>query len=205
MPDPLHAQAPAKINLVLEVLGRRPDGYHEIDTILQTLDLADQVTLGFGLETGVVTSGPYAAGTPTDESNLAWRAAAELAQRSGESTDGLQIRLEKHIPPAGGLGGGASDAAATLRLLQQHWPGVTDDMVGQAANAIGSDEAFFLRGHTARARGRGEQITILPALHRHGVVLFSPYGSIERKTPRMFAALDGLPFDDGGVAAAFAA
>lgn len=205
MPDTLTARAPAKINLVLEILGRRPDGYHEIDTVLQTLELADQVTLQFGNEAGVITSGPYANGTPTDETNLAWRAAVELAQRCGESIDGLQIRLDKQIPPAGGLGGGASDAAGTLRLLQQRWSTATNEMVQDAADAIGSDEAFFLRGHTARARGRGEQITTLPALHRHGVVLFIPPASIERKTPRMFAALDALPFDDGGVAAAFAA
>jgi 4-diphosphocytidyl-2-C-methyl-D-erythritol kinase len=205
VPGELSAPAPAKVNLVLEVLGRRPDGYHEIDTILQTLDLADRVTLRFGGEAGLTVSGPHAAGTPADESNLAWRAATQLAARCGASTDGLHIHLDKQIPAAGGLGGGASDAATTLRLLQQAWPDATDGMVRESAEVIGSDEAFFLLGHTARARGRGERITQLPDLHRHGVVLFIPPDTIAHKTPRMFAALDALPFDDGGVAAAFAA
>lgn len=197
--------APAKVNLVLEVLGRRPDGYHEIDTILQTLDLADGVQLAFDKEPGVSTVGPFAAGTPTDESNLAWRAAVELASRCGGATERLHIHLDKRIPAAGGLGGGASDAVTALRLLQQHWPGASDEMVSDVANSIGSDEAFFLMGGTGRARGRGERLTRLPPFRRHGVVLFVPRETIEQKTARMFAALDALPFDVGTVAGAFAA
>ncbi len=201
----LHGSAHAKVNLVLEVLGRRADGYHEIDTILQTLDLADEVHLIFDAEPGVSTAGPFANGTPTDESNLAWRAATELARRCSESVDGLHIHLEKRIPAAGGLGGGASDAATTLRLLQQHWSTARDEMVFEAATSVGSDEAFFLAGGTARARGRGERISRLPPFRRHGIVLFVPEATIEHKTARMFAAVDALPFDTGTVAGAFAA
>lgn len=195
--------APAKINLVLEVTGRRPDGYHEIDTILQTLALADQVTLQRG-DVPVVVTGPFAEGTPGDRTNLAWRAAAALGDRAGCDIAGLQIALDKRIPAAGGLGGGASDAATVLRLLQLEWPGVTDAQLLDAAAAVGSDEPFFVHGGTARATGRGELVTPLAPLTEHGVVLFIPPETIERKTARMFAALDELPFDDGAVSGAFA-
>lgn len=202
MPETCQGIAPAKVNLVLEVLGRRPDGYHEIDTILQTIALSDEVTVTFGRD-GIDVSGPYAEGTPTDERNLALRAGRLLAERLGR-TEPFAIALEKRIPPAGGLGGGASDAATVLRLLQRHWPEATDELLFEVAAQVGSDEAFFLAGGTARARGRGERVERLPSLPRHGVVLFVPPDTIEQKTARMFAALGRLPFDDGAVAASFA-
>lgn len=204
MPDPLRALAPAKINLTLEVLAKRDDGYHEIDTVLQALSLADEVTIDFDAEApGVRVSGPYAGDTPTDESNLAWRAAAALASRLGASLERLAISLVKRIPPAGGLGGGASDAAATLRLLQRAWPAATDEDLHEAAASVGSDVTFLLYGGTARAQGRGERVTPLPTLPRHGVVLFVPPGTLEKKTPTLYAALGGHSFDDGRVTAAF--
>jgi len=195
--DDYHALAPAKLNLVLEVLGPRPDGYHEIDTVFQEIALADRVTVSFGRADGVTVSGPYAAGTPCDATNLAWRAAERLAARAGTTTAGLSIHLHKEIPPAGGLGGGASDAAAVLKLLAAAWPGVTPEMVRSVAEEIGSDEVFFLVGGTARGRGRGEVVTPLPSLPLHDVVLFIPAATIERKTAQMFAALDALPFEPG--------
>ena len=203
MADRLTGKAPAKLNLVLEVTARRDDGYHEIDTILQTLELADDVDVTLDAERGIVVDGPYATGTPTDDSNLVWKAATELARICGKSSEGLGIRLTKRIPAAGGLGGGASDAATVLRLLQRPW-GATEAQLLDVANSIGSDEAFFLLGGTARAQGRGERVTPLPALRRHGVVLFIPPTTIERKTARMFSALDRLPMDAGGVAETFA-
>lgn len=204
-PDRIEGAAPAKVNLVLEVIGRRADGYHELRSVLQTLDLADRVTLTRGAATGVSVSGPFAEGTPADASNLAWRAAAALAGSIGESLSGLGIALDKRIPPAGGLGGGASDAATTLRLLQGWWPGATDGLLLAAANAVGSDEAFFLCGGTALATGRGEHVVPLQTLPPHGVVLFVPPIQVERKTARVFAALAPSGFDDGALAAAFAA
>jgi 4-diphosphocytidyl-2-C-methyl-D-erythritol kinase len=204
MPEPLTGLAPAKVNLVLEVTDRRPDGYHEVDTILQTLELADRVTLEQGARPGVRVEGPFAAGTPVDATNLASRAAEALAARLGRDASRLSIGLEKNIPPAGGLGGGASDAATTLRLLQHRWAEATESDLLAVANKVGSDEAFFLVAGTARARGRGECVTRLPALPRHGVVLFIPRATLERKTARLFAALDALPFDAGGVAETFA-
>lgn len=197
-------RAPAKLNLVLEVTGKREDGYHDIETVVQTLELADDVAVFLGGGREVRVLGPFAAGTPADETNLAWRAAEELGRRSGRTTEGLGIRLEKRIPASAGLGGGASDAATVLRLLQQTW-GATDAAVQAAATLVGSDEAFFLVGGTARATGRGEHVTALPPLPRHGVVLFVPRDTIERKTARMFAELDRHPFDSGSVTAAFVA
>ena len=202
MPDVRRGLAPAKVNLVLEVTGRREDGYHEIDTVLQTLALADEVTLGHG-DDAVVVTGPFAAGTPADRTNLAWRAAAALAERTGRDLAGLQITLNKRIPPAGGLGGGASDAATVLRLLENEWAVAETEVLG-AAVSVGSDEPFFVFGGTARATGRGEVVRPLAPLVEHGVVLFIPAETIDRKTARMFAALDGLPFDDGAVSSAFA-
>lgn len=205
MPENVAAQAPAKVNLVLEVLGKREDGYHEIDTVLQTLALADRVILRFDSGfTRIDVMGPCADGTPADETNLAIRAARELAKLTGRDFGHLHWTIDKRTPPAGGLGGGASDAATALRLLQRAWPDIRDSQLLAAANAIGSDEAFFLLGGTARATGRGEHVTPLPALPEHGVVLFVPPATLERKTARLFAALDVMPFDDGSVARAFA-
>ncbi|MGE0598051.1 MAG: 4-(cytidine 5'-diphospho)-2-C-methyl-D-erythritol kinase [Dehalococcoidia bacterium] len=197
------ALAHAKVNLTLEVLGTRPDGYHEIDTVLQEIALADLVTVEPSSGWSVSVTGPQAEGTPCDESNLALRAAMRLAERVGGSP--VRVHLEKHIPAAGGLGGGAADAATVLRLLAEVWPGVNAADLSAVAKAIGSDEAFFLVGGTARARGRGESVTSLPPIPTHGVVVFVPGRSIEKKTPRMFAALDRHRFDSGSVSAAFAA
>ncbi len=202
VPEVLRTLAHAKVNLTLEVLGIRPDGYHEIDTVLQEIELADVVTVQPADNWSISVSGPMAAGTPTDDSNLALRAAKLLAQR----VDGMpvHIHLEKHIPAAGGLGGGASDAAAVLRLLKGLWA-ASDADLSAVANEVGSDEAFFLVGGTSRAQGRGEQVTALAPIPTHGVVVFVPGQTIEKKTPRMFAALDRHPFDNGSVTESFAA
>lgn len=205
MPEMLHGKAPAKVNLVLEVLGRRDDGFHDIDTIFQELELADDVEIQLGGDSRIAVDGPFAAGTPVDATNLAWRAAELLAVRVGESTTGVRIHITKHIPPAGGLGGGASDAATVLRLLAQAWPRATVPMLLAVAAEVGSDEVFFLTGGTVRGTGRGENIEPLAPLPQHDVVLFVPPFTIERKTARMFAALGAHAFDEGGVAAAFCA
>src|SRR5690606_4151058 len=136
--DELSAPAPAKVNLTLEILGKRDDGYHELRTVLQTLELADLVTIRSGGAPGVVVEGPFAEGVPADETNLAWQAARELGRRTEHETDQLRITLTKRIPPAGGLGGGASDAATTLRLLQRLWAVADDGVVMDSANAVGS-------------------------------------------------------------------
>ncbi len=153
MPDVLHGRASAKVNLVLEVLLLRDDGFHEIDTIFQELELADEVEVSFGSGAGMTIAGAFAAGTPSDETNLAWRAAATLAARAGESPAGLRIHILKQIPPREDWAAGASDAATVLRLLGRAWPAVTPRTVREVAAEIGSDEAFFLVGGTARGPG----------------------------------------------------
>ncbi|MEX0781322.1 MAG: 4-(cytidine 5'-diphospho)-2-C-methyl-D-erythritol kinase [Dehalococcoidia bacterium] len=205
MPEPLTAPAPAKINLVLEVLGKREDGYHDIATVIQTLELADVVTLNFDCEPGLTVTGRFASGTPADAGNLVTRAANELGRIVGRDGGSLHITLDKRIPAAGGLGGGASDAGTILRLLHRAWHEVTDGQLLESGIAVGSDVAFFLIGGTARATGRGERVQSLPDIVEHGVVLFVPPDTLERKTARLFAALDELPFDDGSVAGAFVA
>ena len=197
MPEILRRPAYAKVNLILEVLGVRSDGYHEIDTVLQEIELADIVEVRAAQDWSITVSGPRRRGVPSDDSNLALKAAQCLAKR----VDGhpVAVHLEKHIPAAGGLGGGASDAVAVLKLLALLWPNATSNDLLAVANDIGSDEAFFLVGGTARAQGRGERVTPLPSLGPHGVVLFVPPSTIERKTARMFGALDKHPFDDGEV------
>ncbi|MFQ5381339.1 MAG: 4-(cytidine 5'-diphospho)-2-C-methyl-D-erythritol kinase [Dehalococcoidia bacterium] len=188
-------RAPAKINLMLEVTGRRADGYHEIDTVLHELSLADEVSLEPG-PGDVAVSGPQAAGVPSGEENVVWKAARELADRVERRDIGFSFHVHKEIPAAAGLGGGSSDAAAALRLLAREWRAPEAAVLGAAA-AVGSDPPFFVKGGCARARGRGEVLDPLPPLPRHGVVLFVPSVTIDSKTATLFAALGGLPFDDG--------
>lgn len=202
MPESLTAPAPAKVNLILEVIGPRPDGFHEIDTIVQTLKLADTVTLVPGAS-GIEIGGPFAGGTPSDSSNLAIRALDALRELS-PSTPGFAVCLEKRIPAAGGLGGGASDAATALRLAQRYDRSIPTDTLLEAANAVGSDEAALLLGGTVRARGRGDRAEALVDLPPHGVVLFLPSTTIPQKTARMFTML-GTPWDTEGRAQRFAA
>jgi 4-diphosphocytidyl-2-C-methyl-D-erythritol kinase len=205
MPERLRTVAPAKVNLTLEVLGPRGDGYHELASVMQTLALADEVEVVLdGDGPGIEVAGPCSTGVPADGSNLAWRAAEALAHRMARGTEGLRIRITKRIPPAGGLGGGASDAAAVLRLLGEAWGASPDDLIA-AACEVGSDEAFLLVGGTALVTGRGERVEPLPSLREHGVVLLLPREHLEAKTGRMFAALAPGPYDDGARTAALAA
>lgn len=160
--------ARAKINLTLDVLGKRPDGYHEVAMIMQTLALADLVHLreadSILLETNDLR-------LPADESNLAYRAAALLRRECGIDR-GVHIRLEKRIPMAAGLAGGSSDAAAVLKGLTQLWKlSLTADDLSRLGATLGSDVPFCLFGGTALATGRGEVITQLRDLPSRPVVL----------------------------------
>ena len=190
MPDTLTGLAPAKINLTLEVGATRPDGYHDLTSILQTLTLADEVTLEPAAATSIENTGPFAGGSPGGPQNLAWRAIDALAGVLGREPEPFRIHIVKRIPAAGGLGGGASDAATVLRLLARHWPDVTENALAAAAAAVGSDEPFFLAGGTALVEGRGERVTPLPDLPGHGVVLFIPPDTLPNTTATLFRALD---------------
>ena len=190
MPDVLSGLAPAKVNLTLEVGGTRPDGFHDLTSILQTLALADEVTLRPAASMAMEVTGPFAAGTPLDASNLAWRAVDALAGALGREPEPFHIRIVKHIPAAGGLGGGASDAATVLHLLARRWPEAGEEALATAAAAVGSDEPFLLAGGTALVEGRGERVTPLADLPEHGVVLFIPPDTLPNKTATLFRALD---------------
>lgn len=153
----LEATAPAKLNLFLEVRGKRPDGYHEVETLMVTLDLCD--TLTFTPDpSGAVRLECDDPSLPTDASNLVVRAAERLREATGCRL-GVSIHLHKEVPAQAGLGGGSSDAMTTLAALNQLW-GL--DLPGEALDALagelGSDVAFFRHGPAAVARGRGEQI-----------------------------------------------
>ncbi|MHC4136759.1 MAG: 4-(cytidine 5'-diphospho)-2-C-methyl-D-erythritol kinase [Planctomycetota bacterium] len=145
----IELEAPAKLNLWLEVLGRLPDGYHEIDTFLAEIDLADTVRLEAASEISLTVEGLPA---PADASNLAWRAAAALGV-------GARIHLVKRIPAGAGLGGGSSDAAAVLKgLVSLYGLTLPDGHLAEVAVSLGADVPFFLHGGTARCRGIGERV-----------------------------------------------
>ncbi len=191
----LELPALAKINLTLEVLGRRPDGYHEVKTVMQTVDLADRVTIA--PDSGIVVD--CSDSSLSGEANLAWKAAQTLAARNGVSA-GARITIEKTIPSGMGLGGGSSDAAAALLGLNQLWELDLgkEELAGVAAE-IGSDVAFFLNGGAALAEGRGEIISPLPALPNLPLLLVCPEETIERKTAVMFSRLTSGQYSDGGI------
>ena len=161
----------AKVNLALEVLGKRSDGYHEIATVLQAVDLFDRLKVEAADTLSLQTDDP---GLPTDDDNLVMRAARLLQKASGVQT-GARIRLEKRIPVAAGLGGGSSDAAATLwglsRLWALRWPRAR---LQELAVELGMDVPFFLGPGRAVARGRGERIEALPAGGGYALVLVNP-------------------------------
>jgi 4-diphosphocytidyl-2-C-methyl-D-erythritol kinase len=184
--------APAKINWTLEVLGRPPEaGYHEVRTVIQTVELCDALDLApaDGLEMEVEGAlEPF-------EDDLVLRAAALLG---GGGDGGASVRLSKRIPAAAGLGGGSSDAAATLRALNELWRlGYTDAQLAEMGAGIGSDVAFFVYGGTALAEGRGERVTPLPDVPPTWLVLVVPPFRLPEKTRHMYSALTPADFSDG--------
>ena len=203
----LRLRAPAKLNWTLEVLAARPDGYHEVRTVLQTLALLDWLTLTPAAGLSLTLHGE--AGPLADEppgANLAYRAAALLREQTG-NRDGARIELEKGVPVAAGLGGGSSDAAAVLRGLWRLWNlSISDDELASLAAGLGADVPFFLRGGTALASGRGDAVIPLPdgPLQRL-VIAWSARPPATDKTARMYAALRPEHYTDGsrteGVAA----
>ncbi|MDE2841144.1 MAG: 4-(cytidine 5'-diphospho)-2-C-methyl-D-erythritol kinase [Chloroflexota bacterium] len=160
----------AKINLTLEILGKRADGYHEVRTVMQTVGLADRLEVTAAEKLTVTCSDPVLA-TPD---NLVYRAGRLLQEEYGVRM-GAALRLEKRIPVAAGLGGGSSDAAGTIVALNRLWDlRLSLSEQQRVAARLGSDVPFFLTGGTALATSRGEKITPLPSLPSHWVVLVSP-------------------------------
>lgn len=172
----LRAEAFAKTNLTLRIVGKRPDGYHEIDTLFQTIDVTDVIEASAARSGIDLTCSGIA--VPSGEGNLVHRAASLWKERFGVA-EGARIRLEKRIPAGGGLGGGSSDAAVTLVLLSRLWrlsPSPRD--FAEAGAALGSDVPFFFLGGTARGRGRGEILEPLPDPPPQRLVLVVPPFSI---------------------------
>ncbi|MFD2444315.1 4-(cytidine 5'-diphospho)-2-C-methyl-D-erythritol kinase [Bacillus sp. CGMCC 1.16607] len=170
----LLVKAPAKINLSLDVLNKRPDGYHEVEMIMTTIDLADRIELTL-LEKDQIVIHSHNRFVPDDQRNLAFQAASLLKDRF-QIKKGVAITIDKTIPVAAGLAGGSSDAAATLRGLNQLWElGLSLDELATIGAEIGSDVSFCVYGGTALARGRGEEITELPAPPTCWVILAKPF------------------------------
>lgn len=180
--EPTAYPAPAKLNLFLHVTGRRPDGYHELQTVFRFIDYGD--TLSFRLrDDGRIQRVSELPGVPPEQ-DLVVRAARLLAERCGKATPGVDIHVVKRLPMGGGLGGGSSDAATTLLVLNQLWGcGLDRARLQQLGLSLGADVPVFLFGHNAFAEGVGEKleaITLPPAWY---LVLIPP---VEIPTAKIF-------------------
>ena len=188
--------APAKINLTLEVLHQRPDGFHEIRSVIQTINLCD--SLLFRLSGNI----EFGCDNPdfVPEESLVSKATALLQQATGCSK-GARIEIGKRIPLASGLGGDSSDAAAVLHGLNRLWQlGLSLSELVELAPRLGSDVAFFLYGGTALVEGRGEMVTPLPSLPHRWVVLFMPpVPRMPGKTKRLYASLKPKHYTQGQI------
>lgn len=189
----VEVRARAKINLGLEVLGRRADGYHELRSIMWAIELADRVTLeASGAGIALECAAPDVPQTPD---NLAWRA-AELVRRETGAAPGLRIRIHKRIPVAAGLGGGSADAAAVLAGLGRLRGGrLGSRRLGALAVALGMDVPFFLGRSPALARGRGEEIRPVAASADLSLVLANP--GFPLATREVYARLEPADYGDG--------
>ena len=190
----LTSLAPAKINLVLEVLGRREDGYHEIRSLFQTISLYDVVSFELA-EKVTFTCSQLALQT---RDNLVVRS-AELLRETAGCQKGVEIRLEKRIPWGVGLGGGSSDAAATLLALNEIWElRLAASELFELAAKLGSDVPFFLYGGMALAEGRGEEVRPLPSpMVNWFVLLVPPLPKMPNKTQQLYGLLDAHHFTGG--------
>jgi 4-diphosphocytidyl-2-C-methyl-D-erythritol kinase len=201
--------APAKLNLFLHVLGRRADGYHELQTVFTLIDYADQLRVRVR-DDGEIRRANVVAGVPPDQ-DLAVRAALLLQEASGSSR-GADIEIDKRIPMGGGLGGGSSDAATTLLVLDRLWN--TDfgpEALAELAAPLGADVPFFLHGHPAWAEGVGDRLSPV-ALPPRWYLVLTPRALVPTReiftAPELTRDTDPLKMEDfsapgSGVAAAF--
>ena len=197
-------KAYAKLNLSLDVTGRREDGYHELCMLMQTVSLCDTLCIR-PREDGRVCASSNLRFIPGDERNLAVRAALRYLEAVGDSGRGLQIELRKEIPVGAGMAGGSADAAAVLRALNRLYEQrLSRAELEELAQKVGSDVAFCVAGGTALARGRGEVLTDLRPMPDCFFVLCKPGFSIS--TPELFQKLDSAPVrirpDTSGILAA---
>lgn len=184
----LYEGAFAKVNLTLDVLDKRPDGYHDIKSIMQTISIRDDVEIDLN------TGKPWKLvcnmeGVPTDSRNLAWKAAEVFLEATGRTVDGVAIRINKRIPTEAGLGGGSADAAAVLRALNQHYGNPLSILaLAELGNKIGSDVPFCTLCGTAMVEGRGERLRKLPDLPDCFFVVCKP--DFSSSTPALYRKLD---------------
>ena len=184
----LTLSAPAKLNLTLDILGTRPDGYHEMEMVMQSVSLCDEIHLHLGFPGGIRAESGLRF-LPNDKGNLAVAAAVAFRQATGQSWTDLRISIEKRIPVCAGTAGGSSDAAAVLRGLNLLTnAGLSLQDLARIGAAVGSDVPYCVLGGTALAQGRGETLTPLPALPACLFVLCKPRFSIS--TPALFREWD---------------
>ena len=187
--------ARAKVNLTLDILGVRADGYHEVSMILQTIELADEVELkkiSGGVSLAMDATGIIGGeNIPNDEKNLAWKAAAEFQKFCGKDL-GVAIELVKKIPAAAGLAGGSADAAAVIRGMNRLYElNLTEKELCAIGERVGSDVPFCIIGGTCLAEGRGEILTRLAPIKKFNIVLAKPEGEIS--TPWAYKNYDLNP------------
>ena len=202
--DEITIQAPAKLNLTLDVLGRREDGYHDLKMVMQSITLADQLTLRPGRAPGIQVSSSFHF-LPTGEKNLAGKAAVCFYQALGRPARDLDVSITKHVPVCAGMAGGSSDAAAVLRALNRlEGDPFSPEELAHVGEAVGSDVPYCVLGCTALAQGRGEVLTPLSPLPHCWMVACKPDFPVS--TPELFARIDSCrirrrPDADGLMAA----
>lgn len=203
----MEIQAFAKLNLTLDILGKREDGYHDLRMVMQSITLADTLTLEENQGEGLRVSANLRF-LPTGEKNLAAAAALRFWEALGREQEDLDIRIEKRIPVCAGMAGGSSDAAAVLRALNQRaGDPFSPKELARLGERVGSDVPYCVLGGTALAEGRGEVLTPLPPLPRCWVVACKPDFPIS--TPELFAQADRVKLrrrpDTAGLVAALEA
>lgn len=184
----LYEGAYAKLNLTLDVLGKREDGYHDLQSVMQTISIRDDVEIDIG------TGKPWkllcsVEGIPTDETNLAWKAAKVYCDAMHKDPDGLEIRILKRIPSGAGMGGGSADAAAVLRALNRHYgEPLSIFALAELGAQVGSDVPFCVLCGTAMVEGRGEKLRKLPDMPDCIFVVCKPEFSVS--TPELYKKID---------------
>ena len=192
----LTIEAPAKINLTLEVLGKRVDGYHEIRSMIQTINFCDSLQITQNKEVRFKSNKSVWSG----EQSLVAKA-VKLLQAATGSTQGASIKIKKCLPLISGLGGDSSDAAAVLRGLNQLWElGLSTTKLQALTQQLGSDVSFFLSGGTALMEGRGEKVTPLPPMPHQWIILIIPdVPRLPGKTKRVYSMLRPSHYTDGKI------
>lgn len=184
-------KAYAKLNISLDVLGKRPDGYHDMVMVMQSVSLHDELRIKLN-DSGELSAMSDLHFIPNDERNLAVRAARQFLDAAGDGGRGVAISIKKRIPVGAGMAGGSADAAAVLRAMNRLYGGrFSTGKLEEIAAGIGSDVAFCVAGGTALAQGRGELLSRLPDMPGCHFVICKPTFSIS--TPELFRSIDSTP------------